>query len=122
MLLLFPSLLAHNQIAPLIIRIIGGATLGHFGYQKSIDQGQSSGSNSRVYGVIEAILSIMIIIGLLTQFAALLCIIILVIKIGLKAREHKLLTSGVNYYILLLAMMISLLFTGPGLLSFDGFL
>ena len=44
---------------------------------------------------------------------------ILVIKLGFKAREGKLLSSGINYYILLLAMAISLMFTGAGFLAFD---
>jgi uncharacterized membrane protein YphA (DoxX/SURF4 family) len=54
-----------------------------------------------------------------TQLAALLNAVILVIKLGIKAREKKLLSDGINYYILLLAMAVSLLFTGPGLFAFD---
>lgn len=82
-------------------------------------EGQSSGSNSYRYGLIEVIIAIFLIVGLYTQLAALINAIILIFKIGFKINEKKFLTDGVNYYVLLLAMAIALLFMGPGVLSFD---
>ena len=114
---LFPSLLAYPGIAALVLRIVSGVTLAYFGYEKILGHGQSSGSNSKIYGVVELLLAVLLIIGFYTQTAALLNIIILVIKIIIKAKEGKLLTAGVNYYILLLAMVVSLLFISPGYMS-----
>jgi len=114
---LFPSLLAYQQVGPLIIRVVLGLTLAYFGYEKILGRGQSSGSNSRTYGAVEIFISLFLIIGLYTQLAALLNVVILVIKIGLKFKEDKLLSAGINYYILLLAMAVSLLFTGAGFLA-----
>lgn len=116
---LFPYLLSYQQLSPFIIRIVLGLTLAHFGYLKIIQKGQSSGSNSKVYGWVEVMIAALLIIGLWTQLAALLNAIILVIKIGFKAREKKFLSDGVNYYVLLLAMAVSLIFTGPGFLAID---
>lgn len=116
---LFPYLLSHQQLSPFIIRIVLGVTLAYFGYRKMLGQGQSSGSNSKTYGIVEIVVACFLIIGLWTQLAALLNAIILLIKIGFKIKEKKFLTDGVNYYVLLLTMAISLIFTGAGFLAID---
>ena len=84
-----------------------------------MNKGTSSGSNAKGYGAVEILISIFLIIGLFTQLAALLNAIILVIKLGFKARDKAFLTDGINYYILLLVMAVSLIFTGPGFFAFD---
>ncbi len=116
---IFPSLLSYQGFAPLIIRLILGITLFYFGYKKTISEGKSSGSNSKAYGIIEIITAIFLIVGLYTQLASLINVIILTIKIGHKITLKAFLTNGINYYLLLLAMALSLLFTGPGFLAFD---
>ncbi len=119
MLSLFPSLLAYDQVGPFIIRIVLGVTLAYFGYLKLVNKGKSSGSNAKVYGVVEIIIALFLIIGLFTQLAALLNAIILVIKLGFKARDKALFSDGINYYVLLLAMAIAIIFMGPGLFAYD---
>jgi len=119
MLSLFPSLLAYEQFGPLLIRLVLGITLLYFGYEKMIKHGTSSGSNAKAYGAVEVVIAIFLIIGLFTQLAALLNAIILVIKLGFKARDKALFSNGINYYVLLLAMAISLIFMGPGFLAYD---
>jgi len=119
MLSLFPGLLAYEQIGPLLIRLVLGITLAYFGYRKIIAKGTSSGSNAKAYGGIEAVIAVFLTIGLFTQLAALLNAIILVIKLAFKWREGKLLSDGINYYILLLVMAIALIFMGPGFLAYD---
>ena len=119
MLSLFPSLLTYGQVGPLLIRLIVGITLLYFGYKKLMNKGTSSGSNAKGYGAVEILISIFLIIGLFTQLAALLNAIILVIKLGFKARDKAFLTDGINYYILLLVMAVSLIFTGTGFFAFD---
>lgn len=119
MLSIFPFLLSYQELSPFLIRLVLGITLAYFGYRKIKGHGQSSGSNSVLYGVAEILISIFLIIGLYTQLAALINAIILIIKLAFKARNKQLLTDGVNYYILLLAMAISLMVTGAGWWSFD---
>lgn len=119
MLSVFPSLLSYEQLAPFILRLVLGLTLAFFGYQKIRGVGGSSGSNSKLYGAVEIVISLFLVIGLWTQLAALLNAIILAIKIGFKIRNKAFLTDGVNYYVLLLAMAVSLLFLGAGRFAFD---
>ena len=116
---LFPYLLSYQEIAPFILRIVLGLTLAWFGYKKIQQKGTSSGSNSVMYGVVEIIIAAFLIIGLYTQLAALLNALILTIKIGFKIRDKAFLTDGVNYYVLLLAMALSVVFLGAGIWSFD---
>ncbi len=108
-----------SPIGPLIIRVVLGVTLAYFGYRKMIDRGESSGSNSRTYGAVEMVVAVFLVIGLYTEIAALLNVVILSIKLVLKAKEDKLFSDGVNYYILLLAMATSLIFTGGGMWALD---
>jgi uncharacterized membrane protein YphA (DoxX/SURF4 family) len=116
---LFPYLLSYQQLAPLLVRLALGVTLAHFGYRKILGKGQSAGSNSIAYGWVEIVIAFFLVVGLWTQLAAILNAVILVIKLGWKARERKFLTDGVNYYLLLLVMALSLVVTGPGAFSID---
>lgn len=119
---LFPALLSYQQVAPFIIRSVLGVTLVFFGIRKIRGKGDSSGSNSRTYGTAEIVVGIFLVVGLFTQVAALLNAIILVFKLWFKGTERKLLSDGVNYYILLFAMALSLLFTAPGSWAIDSLL
>lgn len=119
MLSVFPSLLSYEQLAPFILRLVLGLTLAYFGYQKIRGVGRSPGSNSKLYGAVEMVIALFLVIGLWTQLAALLNAIILAIKIGFKIRNKAFLTDGVNYYVLLLAMAVSLIFLGAGRFAFD---
>ncbi len=119
MLSLFPSLLTYGRLGPFIIRGVLGITLAYFGYLKIMNRGRSSGSNSVRYGIVEVFISAFLIIGLYTQLAALINALILVIKLVFKAKQKALFSDGINYYVLLLVMAISLLFTGAGAFAFD---
>lgn len=119
MLSLFPSLLAYEQLGPLLIRLILGITLAYFGYRKLLKKGTSSGNNDKAYGALEIVIAVFLIIGLFTQLAALLNAVILIIKLGFKARDKALLTDGINYYILLLVMALAIIVMGPGWLAYD---
>lgn len=119
MLAIFPHLLSYQALSPFIIRVILGITLAHFGYLKVKGKGKSSGSNSKIYGWVEIVIALFLVVGLYTQLAALANVVILLIKIGFKIRDKAFLTDGVNYYILLLVMALSLILTGAGAFGFD---
>lgn len=116
---LFPMILGQDQIAAFILRVVLGVTLGYFAWQKIRAHGESSGSNSRLYGYVELIIAAIMVVGLFTQLAALINVIILVIKIIFKAKESKLLSHGINYYVLLIAMAAALMLIAPGIWSID---
>ena len=119
MLSIFPTLLAYEGLGPFFIRIVLGLTLTYFGYQKYLGKGQSSGSNTKVYGVVEIFVSIFLVIGLYTQLAALINALILAIKIGHKIKDKAFLSDGVNYYALLFTMALSIIFLGAGSFALD---
>lgn len=119
MLSIIPSLLTYEDLGPFIIRLALGITLAYFGYRKIVERGHSSGSNSKIYGVVEVIVAVFLIVGLFVQIAALINVLILVIKLGHKIKDKAFLTDGINYYILLLAMALSIVFTGAGAFAVD---
>ena len=69
--------------------------------------------------MIEGVAGILMLIGLWTQGAALVIIVDLIIRLVAKIKSRSFLTDGVNYYLFMLVIAISLLLTGPGILSFD---
>ena len=119
MLSIFPSLLSYQELSPFLIRIVLAITIGYFGYKLIASRKQNSDKKLLVLGVVQIILGILVLLGLYTQLAALIIAIILLVKLILKAMNKELLTDGINYYILLLVMAVSLLFTGAGWCGFD---
>lgn len=117
MLSLFPTFLSWNQISPFLIRLVLGAVLIYWSYQRLSRSGLAA--RSRAVGILDAILGILFIIGLWTQVAAIIFGIDLVIRIVKKITERAFLTQGVNYYLILLVLCISLLVTGAGWWGFD---
>ena len=115
----FPSLLVLQQLGPFFIRIALGLTFLYFGYKILKEQNQVSTTGSKIYGGIEVVLGISLIIGLYTQLSALIITLFLVIKLIYKIKSKSFLSDGVNYYILLFAMSLSLLVMGAGFLAFD---
>ncbi len=117
MLSLLPSLLSWNQLSPFLIRITLGAVLIFWSYRAFKDKGLSN--SEKAFGYVEGITGILLIIGLWTQGAAIVaCIKLIGCLIG-KIRRKQFLTDGVNYYVILLVMAISLLLTGAGFFGFD---
>jgi uncharacterized membrane protein YphA (DoxX/SURF4 family) len=110
----FPTLMALGLLAPFIIRIVAGAAFLHLGAKRVRVSGYMKG-----LGILEIIGGALLILGLWTQVAALVLSIILVVKLIQKIDAGKFLSAGVNYYILLLALTLSLVLTGAGFLAFD---
>jgi uncharacterized membrane protein YphA (DoxX/SURF4 family) len=120
MLSIFPSLLSYQEFSPFMIRIVLAITVAYFGYQEIIKYKQGpSRKSSLIYGIAKILVSIFVFIGLYTQLAALVIAVVLFVKLVLKAKKKELLTDGVDYYILLLALAISLILTGAGWWAFD---
>ncbi len=116
MLSLFPALLSYQQLSPFLLRIILGAIFLFAAY-RSLRGGSSN--DKKVVAAIEALAALLLVIGLWTQAAAAIITIDLVARLIGRIREKAFLTDGVNYYLILLAIAISLLLTGPGWWAFD---
>lgn len=119
MLSLFPSLLTYELLGPFLLRLTLGVTFAYFGYKRIKSQKENSNTRITVYGAVEIALAVLMIIGLYTQLAALVMALILVIKLVYKIKKRAFLTDGVNYYLLLLVMALSILVTGAGAFAFD---
>ncbi|OHA24689.1 MAG: hypothetical protein A3B11_00725 [Candidatus Taylorbacteria bacterium RIFCSPLOWO2_01_FULL_44_26] len=117
MLSLFPTLLSWNQLSPLFIRLSLSAVLLFSTYK--VLSNKKTDTNSKIIAVIETLAGAFVLIGLWTQAAALVVIIDMLVRLIFKIRERTFLSDGVNYYLLLLVMAISILLTGPGSFSFD---
>ena len=131
MLSVFPDLLTYHQIAPLILRIVLGLIFISFGYEALTGEKQRwqkvfemiklrpSAFFEKLFGLVEIIGGIMLIIGLFTQVAALVFSIISLAELIIEYREPVLLKNSIFFYLLLLTISASLIFTGAGFAAFD---
>jgi len=117
MLSIFPHLFTWSLVSPLLIRLTLGGVFLHWSY-KGLKESKGK-PKSKILGIVGGIAGILLVIGLYTQLAAIVAILILGFCTIKKMREGKFFTDGVNYYFLLLVMAVSLLFTGAGFWAFD---
>ena len=117
MLSIFPSLLSYNQLSPFLIRIALGTILVYWAY-KAVRNADLK-MNMKALAIIEGVSGALLIIGLFSQVVALIIIIDLVIRLGKKIIKKEFLTDGLNYYLVLLIMAISIIVTGAGWYGFD---
>ena len=117
MLSVFPYFLTYSAIGTFLIRIILGLVLLHWTYVAWKKSSKTAGTKG--LSLIEGIVGLLLIIGLWTQVAALIAIVDLIIRVGHKISKKAFLTDGVNYYLILLVLAISLFFTGAGFWAFD---
>lgn len=114
---LFPSLLTWQMVSPLLIRLVLGAVFVYRAY-RSLARGSAT-VQGKILAIAEAIAGVLLVVGLWTQAAALFAAIDLIWQLVGRIMKKAFLTDGINYYLILLVMALSLLFTGPGFLAFD---
>jgi uncharacterized membrane protein YphA (DoxX/SURF4 family) len=73
----------------------------------------------KAVGIAQGLIGLLLIVGLWTQIVALLSGVYLAFLIGNKVSKKAFLTDGINYYLILFIMAVSLLFTGAGFIAFD---
>lgn len=117
---LFPALLSYHFFAPLILRVILAITFIHFGKHKVRQSKEYVALKfGKTIGWLEVILGALLLVGIYTQLVAILISIILIIQLLHKIKSKAFLTDGINYYLILLVIAISLILTGPGRFAFD---
>ncbi len=116
MLSLFPYLLIYQGFAPLLLRLTLGAIFIFWAYGKLKKR---TDIKEILQGLVKAIIGILLVIGLYTQLAALVSVIFLAICLLQKIQKRVFLSDGVNYYLILFIISITLLLTGPGFIAFD---
>lgn len=108
---IFPPLLYLSGFAPLFLRLTLGSVFVLWAYKRF--------KTDKIKSIPEGLIGICLILGLATQLAALIAAIILGIRLVKKIKEKAFLTDGVNYYLILFIISISLIFTGAGFIAFD---
>ncbi|HRH25825.1 MAG TPA: hypothetical protein PLD99_02705 [Parcubacteria group bacterium] len=110
----FPDLLIYSMLAPFILRIVLGLVyldLGTLNWKKS--------GNMKILGLVEIIGAAMLFFGIYTQYAAMLFILIGGISFYIEYKDASVLKRDIVFYLLVLAISISLLLTGAGAYAKD---
>ncbi len=127
----FPSLLTYSWYAPLILRIILGIIVIDIGVLKFKGERMDwiatfSAYKIRpahiwvaVFGALEVIGGILLLIGFYTQIAALLFVILSAIEFYIEYTEGNVLKRDLAFYALVFGIALSLLLTGAGALARD---
>lgn len=127
----FPDLLTYSLIAPFILRVVAGfifVDLGILVFKNEKERWIASLSALKVpnpqtavkiFGVIEMLGGIMLILGLYTQVAALILALFTFAESYIEYKEPEVLKRNIVFYILLFAIVLSLLLSGAGSFAFD---
>lgn len=110
----FPELLIYSTLAPFILRVVLGfiyLDLGILNFKKS--------GYTKLLGVVEVAGAIMLFLGMYTQIAALLFVIIGGASLYVEYKDADLLKRDIVFYLLVLAISISLLLSGAGAYAKD---
>ena len=111
MLSVFPQLFFLEQIAPFILRLALGAVFVVRGYRKL--KGEDKSMRARIIIAAELGGGILLLAGFLIQIAA---VVIALDRIGALWKNKF---QNLEFDLMLLAVAISLIFLGPGVLSID---
>ncbi|MBX4189585.1 DoxX family protein [Candidatus Parcubacteria bacterium] len=127
----FPSLLTYSLLAPFVLRVILGLIFLDLGILK-LGKEKSRWVTSlealhlrpaetlaTLLGAIEIVGGIMLLVGIYTQVAALAFVILTGIELYLEWKDAVFIKRNLVFYLLLLAIALSLLLTGAGAYSFD---
>ncbi len=118
MLSLFPSLLDYSFYGITFLRVILALALASHAFLHLKNAWPSRDLTSIALSLIEGALAIFLFLGLFTQAAALLVAILMLVSLILNYRHHDSYHSR-TYYLLLIAIALSLLVLGPGALAID---
>lgn len=105
----FPELLTYSMMAPFILRIVLALIYLDIGLLN-----MKKGGNTRLIGIVEVVASILLFVGLYTQIAAIIFIVITGISFYIEYKDASVLKRDIVFYLLVLAISISLLLTGAG--------
>lgn len=131
MLSIFPDLLTYGLLAPFILRIVVGVIFLDLGYLKLGKEKTAwnlffqtihfkpSNIFVAILATIEIVSGAFLIAGYLTQVVALVMAIVLFAEAYVELRDGTILKRDIVFYILLLAICLSLLLTGAGAFAFD---
>jgi uncharacterized membrane protein YphA (DoxX/SURF4 family) len=127
----FPELLTYTLIGPFILRVILGIIMADTGilkFRKERKQWITSFEALHlkpanifvsILGLIEVVGALGLILGLYTQIAALVFVIVSGIELYIEYTDEKFLKRDIVFYLLIFTIALSLLLTGAGAFAFD---
>lgn len=110
----FPDLLIYSGLAPFILRMVLAFVyldLGFINFKKL--------GNLKLLGLIEVVGAVMLFLGFYTQIAAILFVIIAGVSFYVEYKDASVLKRDIVFYLLILAISVSLLLTGAGTYAKD---
>jgi uncharacterized membrane protein YphA (DoxX/SURF4 family) len=118
----FPSLFSYTLLGIFVLRVALGLVILRLAFTTLFKINRPE-SWIKGTGIVLLLVGILLVIGLYTQIAALVVtlasLLAVIIKIRVRLAEHQSLSQGVEYYFLLLAIAVSLLFLGAGAFAID---
>jgi uncharacterized membrane protein YphA (DoxX/SURF4 family) len=127
----FPDLLNYSLLAPFILRLVAGLIfidLGVLAFRNEKESWLASLSvlkipnpklAIKILGGIEIAVGIMLILGFYTQVAALVLALLVFAETYIEYKEPLLLKRNFVFYLMLLAIVLSLLLSGAGAFAID---
>jgi len=127
----FPDLLTYSLLSPFILRVVAGfifINLGILAFKNEKERWLVSLSTIKmpnpkmavkIFGGIEIVGGIMFILGFYTQIAALILALLTFIESYIEYKDPAILKRNLVFYIMLLAITLSLLFSGAGAFAID---
>ncbi len=127
----FPDLLVYSMLAPFILRVVAGLmfiNLGVLAFKNEKERWLTSLSTIKIpnpkltlkiIGGIEVIGGVMLILGFYTQIAALILGLLTFCEAYVEYKDPLILKRNFVFYIMLLAIVLSLLLSGAGAFAID---
>ena len=127
----FPELLTYGQLGPLILRIVLGLVFLNLGYLKlTKEKGRweifmqairlsPPDIFVKALAALEIVLGASLFVGFYTQYAAIGLLLLTVKEALVEYREDVLVARNFVFYVLLTAVLLSLLVSGAGFWAFD---
>ncbi|MEK7200907.1 MAG: DoxX family protein [Patescibacteria group bacterium] len=127
----FPDLLVYSLLAPFILRVVAGSIFINLGVllfrgEKERWLASLSALNIpnpkliiKILGIIEVVSGIMLILGFYTQIASLILALLVFAESYIEYKQPEILKRNFVFYIILLAIVLSLLLSGAGRPAFD---
>lgn len=127
----FPELLYYGGFAPFVLRIVLGFLFLSTGYLKLKTEEKRWATSFkalgvkrnyfavRILGIVEIIAGALVLIGFYTQIGALVIVLISFSEVYIESREELIIKRSLVFYLMALAISLSLLFSGAGFFAFD---
>jgi uncharacterized membrane protein YphA (DoxX/SURF4 family) len=110
----FPDLLIYSTMAPFILRMVLGFIYLDIGVLNLKKPG-----NMKLLGIVEVLGAVMLFLGFYTQIAAIVFIVIAGTSLYIEYKDATVLRRDIGFYLLLLAISVSLLLSGAGAYAKD---